>query len=240
MISLTSAGIFQIPSNKNYHTGKYFPSLAEPSLGLPPNSYHLGMTPPLITTKAGPTTPTKLEDTSGSESDDPTQHNFTLTPDLLSTIHPTHFSLKNSFRTQTLSFYQCSQRGSPSVLKEGRGGRRRVIPFGLFPNLPYHPPPRTRGPAVPRGKCLMLAVPAITYSPTVPHRPRQFTAAPRRPPPSCTFPYANLPYIVGHAVLNNDGRPEISRTRTDRILPFRPVQGSWQSPPPGPARAPDC
>ncbi|CUS10941.1 unnamed protein product [Tuber aestivum] len=38
-----------------------------------------------------------------SEPDDPTQHTFTLTPDFLSTIHPTHSSLKNSLRTQTRS-----------------------------------------------------------------------------------------------------------------------------------------
>jgi len=116
---------------------------------------------------------------------------------------------------------QCSQRGSPSVLKEDRGGRRRVVPSGLFPNLPYHPP-RTRDPAVSRGKCLIVAVP-------------------HHPPPSPTVPHVPLrqllSYIVGPAILNNDGRPEISRTRTDRLLLSRPVQGSWQSPrraPPGP------
>ena len=63
------------------------------------------------------------------------------------------------------------KRGSPSVLKEDHSGRRRVVPSGLFPNLPYHPRPRTRGPAVPRRKCLILAVPPVTYSPAVPRRP---------------------------------------------------------------------
>ena len=51
-----------------------------------------------------------------------------------------------------------------------------------------------------------------------------------RPPPSPIAPYANLSRIVGPAVLSNEGRSEDSRTRTDRILSSRPVQGSWQSP----------
>ena len=72
---------------------------------------------------------------------------------------------QHKFPNPACPIAQCSQRGSPSVLKEDRGGRRRVVPSSLFSNLPYHPPPRTRGPAVPRGKCLILAVPTITYSP---------------------------------------------------------------------------
>jgi len=67
--------------------------------------------------------------------------------------------------------HQCSQRASPSVLKEDRGGRRCVVPSDLFPRLPYHPRPRTRGPAVPRRKCLILAVLVVTYSTTVPSSP---------------------------------------------------------------------
>ena len=39
-----------------------------------------------------------------------------------------------------------------------------------------------------------------------------------------------MSYLAGPAVLHNDGRPEVSRTGVDRILPSRPVQGSWQSP----------
>ncbi|KAG0637505.1 tRNA A64-2'-O-ribosylphosphate transferase [Tuber brumale] len=42
-------------------------------------------------------------DTSSPEPEDLTQYTFTLTPDLLSTIRPTHSSLKNSLRTQTRS-----------------------------------------------------------------------------------------------------------------------------------------
>ncbi|PUU83347.1 tRNA A64-2'-O-ribosylphosphate transferase [Tuber borchii] len=63
------------------------------------------MTPLLAATKTELTTSTRLEEpnTSDSEPDDPTQHTFTLTPDLLSTIHPTHSSLKNSLRAQTRS-----------------------------------------------------------------------------------------------------------------------------------------
>jgi len=55
-------------------------------------------------------------------------------------------------------------------------------------------------------------------------------AVPGGPPRSHTFPYHNLSYIVGSAVLNNGGRPEVSRTRTDRLFPSRPAQCSWQSP----------
>jgi len=51
-------------------------------------------------------------------------------------------------------------------------------------------------------------------------------------------PYADLPYIVGPAVLPNDGRLEVSRTREGRILtsissrapssgPMRPYWGPW-------------
>jgi len=39
-----------------------------------------------------------------------------------------------------------------------------------------------------------------------------------------------MSYLAGPAVLHNDSRPEVSRTGVDRILPSRPVQGSWQSP----------
>ena len=39
-----------------------------------------------------------------------------------------------------------------------------------------------------------------------------------------------MSYLAGPAVLHNDGRPEVSRTGVDRVLPSRPVQGSWQSP----------
>jgi len=39
-----------------------------------------------------------------------------------------------------------------------------------------------------------------------------------------------MSYLAGPAVRNKDGRPEVSRTGVDRILPSRPVQCSWQSP----------
>jgi len=39
-----------------------------------------------------------------------------------------------------------------------------------------------------------------------------------------------MSYLAGPAVRHKDGRPELSRTGVDRILPSRPVQGSWQSP----------
>ena len=39
-----------------------------------------------------------------------------------------------------------------------------------------------------------------------------------------------MSYLAGPAVPHKDGRPEVSRTGVDRILPSRPVQGSWQSP----------
>ncbi|PWW78149.1 initiator tRNA phosphoribosyl transferase [Tuber magnatum] len=62
------------------------------------------MTPVIAAAITEPTsTKPKEPDTSDSEPDDPTQHTFTLTPDLLLTIHPTHSSLKNSLRTQTRS-----------------------------------------------------------------------------------------------------------------------------------------
>jgi len=37
-----------------------------------------------------------------------------------------------------------------------------------------------------------------------------------------------MSYLAGPAVRHEDGRPEVSRTGVDRILPSRPVQGSWQ------------
>jgi len=54
-----------------------------------------------------------------------------------------------------------------------------------------------------------------------------FIHSPRQSP---AIPHANLSYLAGPAVLHNDRRPEVSRTGVDRILPSRPVQGSWQSP----------
>jgi len=39
-----------------------------------------------------------------------------------------------------------------------------------------------------------------------------------------------MSYLVGPAVLLNDGRPAVSGMGVDRILPSRAVQGSWQSP----------
>ncbi|PWW77838.1 hypothetical protein C7212DRAFT_342475 [Tuber magnatum] len=52
----------------------------------------------------------------------------------------------------------------------------------------------------------------------------------RHPRRSLAIPHVNLPYLAGPDVLYNDCRPEVSWTRVDRILPSRPVQGSWQSP----------
>ncbi|RPB00316.1 hypothetical protein L873DRAFT_824508 [Choiromyces venosus 120613-1] len=48
--------------------------------------------------------------------------------------------------------------------------------------------------------------------------------------PFFATPYADLSYLAAPAVLRNDCRPSVSRTGVDRILPPRPVQGSWQSP----------
>jgi len=67
-------------------------------------------------------------------------------------------------------------------------------------------------------------------SPVVPGRPPQSPAVPRSPPPSPATSHTKMSYLAGPAVLHNDGRPEVSRTGVDRILPSRPVQGSWQSP----------
>ena len=39
-----------------------------------------------------------------------------------------------------------------------------------------------------------------------------------------------MSYLAGPAVRHKDGRPAVSRTGVDRILPSRPVQGAWQSP----------
>ena len=39
-----------------------------------------------------------------------------------------------------------------------------------------------------------------------------------------------MSYLAGPAILHKDGRPEVSRTGVDRILPSRPVRGSWRSP----------
>jgi hypothetical protein len=64
-------------------------------------------------------------------------------------------------------------------------------------------------------------------SPVVPGSP---PSVPRSPLPSPAISHAKMSYLVGPAVLHNDGRPEVSRTGVDRILPSRPVQGSWQSP----------
>ncbi|KAG0126529.1 tRNA A64-2'-O-ribosylphosphate transferase [Tuber indicum] len=68
------------------------------------NPSHLKMTPLIATTKTELTSIEPEEhDTSSPEPEDLTQYTFTLTPDLLSTIRPTHSSLKNSLRTQTRS-----------------------------------------------------------------------------------------------------------------------------------------
>jgi len=50
---------------------------------------------------------------------------------------------------------------------------------------------------------------------------------PHSPLPSPTL---KMSYLVGPVVRHKDARPEVSRTGVDRILPSRPVQGSWQSP----------
>jgi len=62
----------------------------------------------------------------------------------------------------------------------------------------------------------------------VPRSPPKSPAIPGNPPPSPTVPYADMSYLAGPTVLLNDGLPEVSRTGVDRILPSRPVQGSWQ------------
>jgi len=70
-------------------------------------------------------------------------------------------------------------------------------------------------------------------SPAVPRRLPLFSAVFRRPLPSPTVPYRNMSLfvgLVGLVVLPNYGRPGNSRTRTDYVLPSRPVPGCWQSP----------
>jgi len=66
--------------------------------------------------------------------------------------------------------------------------------------------------------------PVFFKSCPAPHGQRPF------PPPSPATSHAKMSYLAGPAVLHNDGRPEVSRTGVDRILPSRPVQGSWKSP----------
>ena len=50
------------------------------------------------------------------------------------------------------------------------------------------------------------------------------------PPQSPVVTHAKMSYLAGPTVLHNDGRPEVSRTGVDCILPSPPVQGSWKSP----------
>jgi len=77
------------------------------------------------------------------------------------TTHPSTFTLVQLV-------FSTGQSVSP------KGGPDRTVvddivsPPGLFPNVPCHPPPRTRSPTVPLGKCFILAVPAVTCSPAVP------------------------------------------------------------------------
>ena len=56
---------------------------------------------------------------------------------------------------------ECSQRSSPSVLKEDRCGRCHFALFAHFPNLPCHPALRTRGPAVLSSTSAVLRHPHI-------------------------------------------------------------------------------
>jgi len=51
--------------------------------------------------------------------------------------------LEGGEQSAHILYAQCSQRGSPSVLGVDGGGRRSVVPSGLFPNLPCDPRPRT-------------------------------------------------------------------------------------------------
>jgi len=67
------------------------------------------------------------------------------------------------------------------------------------------------------------------WSPAVTRSPWSSPAVPRSPLQSAATSHAKMSYLTGPTV-HNDGRPEVSRTGVDRILPSRPVQGSWQSP----------
>ncbi|RPB04615.1 hypothetical protein L873DRAFT_1274681 [Choiromyces venosus 120613-1] len=77
------------------------------------------------------------------------------------------------------------------------------------------------------------------YAPAVTHSPRPSPTVTRSHPQSPAVlgsprqfpasPHADLSYLTGPAVLRNNCRPEVSRTGVHRILPSRPVQGSWQS-----------
>jgi len=126
----------------------------------------------------------------------------------------------------SLGNVHCSQRGSPSVLKEDRGGRRHVVPSSLFPNLPYNLPPRTKGPIIP--------IENVSYC--CPRPPPPSPAAPRQ---SCQFPYANLSYIEGPAVLKNDSRHEVFPGENGPPFALPSCSGLLAVAPPGPTGGPD-
>ena len=100
-----------------------------------------------------------------------------------------------------------------------------MVPGGHRPSpaVPCRPPPSPVVPGRPNHPHRPL------QSPTVPHRPPPSPTVPCRPLPSPSVPYLKLAQTVGLLVLNNDGRPGSSRTRTADILPSRLVRGSWQS-----------
>jgi len=62
-----------------------------------------------------------------------------------------------------LNRWRCGRNRGISQLRV----RDRYLSDNCVPNSPYHSPPRTRGPAVPHGKCLILAVAAIPRHPSI-------------------------------------------------------------------------
>jgi len=137
--------------------------------------------------------------------------------------------------------FQCSQRGSPSVLGKDEDGRHFVVPSRLFLNLPDKQEPRTR-------------TDDIVSSPTVPHRPPPssavfrcfplFSAVPHRPPPS---PAVLCSYLSppGRSCLRSWGSSSLLMTAVlgiqgrGRTTFCRPVSsGGLGSPPAGPYGGP--
>ena len=66
--------------------------------------------------------------------------------------------LEGGEQSAHILYAQCSQRGSPSVLGVDGGGRRSVVPSGLFPNLPCDPRPRTVARLSPAGDVSCLEI----------------------------------------------------------------------------------
>ena len=71
---------------------------------------------------------------------------------------------------------------------------------------------------------------SLPQSPVVTRHPLPSPAVLHSPLQSPVTPYTICLTLQGPAVLPKDGRPVASRTGADRVLPSRPVRGSWQSP----------